>query len=149
MRTKLFGFIRNDKGTQLVELALVIPLMLMIFAAVAEFGRYFYTYTTLAKGTRAGARYLINKPVGTETTAAKNLVVYGNLTGTGTPLITGLTTSNVTVTSTGGMPTAPDTITITITGYTFQPIFDLGKITGKPTLSMKIAVSPSTTMAYL
>jgi Flp pilus assembly protein TadG len=148
MLIKLSRFLRNERGTQLVELALVIPILLMIFGAVAEFGRYFYTYTTLAKSTRAGARYLINKPVGTQNTAAKNLVVYGNTAGTGSPIISGLTTSNVTITPTGGMPTAPDTITVSISGYTYQPIFDLGKITGSSSLSMSVSVSPSTTMTY-
>jgi Flp pilus assembly protein TadG len=61
----LGGFCRSERGTQLVELALVLPVLLALFAATAEFGRYFYNYATLAKATRAGARYLATTPVKT------------------------------------------------------------------------------------
>ena len=55
---------REERGTQLVELAIVIPLMLMLVGATAEFGRFFYTYSTLAKAARAGVRYQISQPSG-------------------------------------------------------------------------------------
>ena len=35
-------FRSDERGVQLVEVALVIPLMLLLFGAVAEFGRYFF-----------------------------------------------------------------------------------------------------------
>ena len=57
----LSRFRRNEEGVQLVELAIVIPILLMMFGAVAEFGRYFYEYTTLAKGARVGARFMSTK----------------------------------------------------------------------------------------
>ena len=47
---------RNDAGAQLVELAIVLPVLLMLFGAAAEFGRYYYEYTTLAKASRSAAR---------------------------------------------------------------------------------------------
>ena len=53
---RLSSFLRGERGTQLVELAIVLPLFVLMFAAIAEFGRFFYTYTTLAKATRVGAR---------------------------------------------------------------------------------------------
>src|SRR5688500_20293619 len=56
-------FRRDELGVQLLEIAIVIPILLVLFAAVAEFGRYFYEYTTLAKGSRIGARYLASKSV--------------------------------------------------------------------------------------
>jgi Flp pilus assembly protein TadG len=43
---------RNERGVQLAELAIVLPLLVIMFAATAEFGRYFYAYTTLAKASR-------------------------------------------------------------------------------------------------
>ena len=45
-------FRSDERGVQLVEVALVIPVMLLLFGAVAEFGRYFYEYTTAAKAVR-------------------------------------------------------------------------------------------------
>src|SRR5881628_4119901 len=88
---RLSRFRRDERGIQLVELAIVLPIFLLLFAATAEFGRYFYEYTTLAKAVRAGTRYLITAQVNSgEDTTAKNIVVYGNPTGTGSPILTGL-----------------------------------------------------------
>ena len=146
----LNGFARDERGTQLVELAIVLPLFLMVFGAAAEYGRYFYEYTTLDKAARAGSRYLTTKPVnGTEDAKARNIVVYGNAAGTGTPLVKGLTPAHVVITRQGGAPAVPQTVTVQILGYKYQPVFDLGKLTGASSLSLNIDVKPSVTMRYL
>ena len=91
-------FRSDERGVQLVEVALVIPIMLLLFGAVAEFGRYFYEYTTAAKAARVGARFLASKSVNSGTNyelQAKNLVVYGNIGGTGSPVFPGMTINNV------------------------------------------------------
>src|SRR5205814_9456203 len=56
---------RDDGGVQLVELAIVLPLFMILFGATAEFGRYFYEYSTLAKATRVCTRYLTNAAINT------------------------------------------------------------------------------------
>ena len=138
---------RDDRGTQLVELAIVVPLLLMLLGGVAEFGRFFYTYTTLAKATRAGSRYLVSQPPGTGDTAARNLVVYGNAAGTGAPVVAGLTTANVEITTAkvGGTPRT----TVRIQNFTYAPLFDLGKLTKNPSLSLAVNVGASSTMKQL
>ena len=74
---------KDERGTQLVELAIVLQVFIILFAATAEFGRYFYEYTTLAKASRAGARYLATAAVNpAEDATARNIVVYGNPAGT-------------------------------------------------------------------
>jgi len=146
----LSRFLRADRGTQLVELAIVLPIFLMLLGATAEFGRYFYEYTTLAKAARGGARYLATAAVKTtEDTNAKNIVVFGNPAGTGTPILSGLSEANVVITRTGGVPLVPQTVTVEITGFKHQPLFDLGKLVKSTTLSMNIDVKPSATMRYL
>ena len=146
----LHRFRRDERGIQLVEVAIVIPVFLMLFGATAEFGRYFYEYTTLAKASRAGSRYLATAVVsGTEDAVAKNIVVYGNTTGTGSPILTGLTTTHVVITRQGGTPVLPQTVTVSIVGYKHAPIFDLGKLTNTVGLSTNIDVKPSVTMRYL
>src|ERR1051325_9186286 len=92
----LHRFRRDEQGVQLVEIAIVLPIMLMLFAAVGEFGRYFYEYTTLAKAERVGARFMAAKSIDSTTTdwvlATKKLVVYGNTAGarrTAVPWCTG------------------------------------------------------------
>src|SRR5262245_59552237 len=143
-------FRRDERGIQLVELAIVLPIFILLFGAIGEFSRYFYEYTTLAKATRVGARYLATAAVKTsEDTIAKNIVVYGNAAGTGSPILAGLSTSNIVITRSGGVPTVPQTVTVEVTGFKHQPIFDLGLMTNTPSLSMNIDVKPSVTMRYL
>ncbi len=144
-------FLRSERGTQLVELAIVLPIFVLMFAAVAEFGRFFYTYTTLAKATRGGARYLVSRPyTTTEMNRAASLAVYGDANAgcAGTPVLSGLTCANVSVTSTGGAAGYPDRVRVGVVNYTYQPLFDLGKLT-KNTFTLAVPVSPSTTMKYL
>jgi len=143
-------FRRDDSGIQLVELAIVMPVFLLLFAATAEFGRFFYEYTTVAKAARVGSRYLISAAVNSaQDTAAKNLVVYGNAAGTGSPILSGLTTDNVVITRQGGVPVLPQTVTVQIVGFKHQPLFDLGLMINSPSLSLNIDVKPSVTMRYL
>ena len=155
----LSRFRRSEAGVQLVEVAIVIPVLLMLFGAVAEFGRYFYEYTTLAKAARVGARYMSTKTLRLTATKdwildTKKLVVYGNTAGTGTPIMTGLSVDNVDVQFAGGTYSAPrtgvpTTVTISIINYNHQPVFDLGKLTKISGLSTNVAIKPSVSMHYL
>jgi Flp pilus assembly protein TadG len=149
-RLRITRLMRNERGVQLAELALTLPIFLLLFGATAEFGRFFYEYSTLAKAARAGSRYLATAGVSAaDDTAAKNIVVYGNPDGTGTPVVKGLTTANVTITREGGAPKLPETVKVQITNYKYQPIFDLGALTKTPSLSLNVDVKPSVTMRYL
>ena len=152
---KLRGFTRDERGIQLVELAIVLPVLMILFGATAEFGRFFYEYTTLAKAARGGARYLVttgNCPA--FDAQAKNLVVYGNTAGSGAPVISGLTTTHVNiirkdlngVVQPEGVPL---TVTIQITGFKYQPMFGLGKMIKSKTFDLNIDLAPAATMRYL
>lgn len=154
MRRKLLKKIcfltRNDAGAQLVELAIVLPVLLMLFGAAAEFGRYFYEYTTLAKASRAAVRYLVTaRTDGTDDLAAKKLVVYGNVAGTGNPIISGLDVSNVKITRTPANTCVPTTVTIEIINFKHSSILKLDKLTKNSSASLDIDVKPSVTMRYL
>ena len=145
-------FGRDERGVQLLELAIVLPILLVLFGAVAEFGRYFYEYTTAAKAARVGARYLASKSVisGKNYVGdAKSLVVYGNTTGTGSPVLTGLDLSNVDVQYLGGTSGVPDTVQVSIINYKHQPVTDLGKLLKMPSASLDVDVKPSVTMRFL
>lgn len=143
-------FARSEEGTQLVELAIVLPLLLVMFGAVAEFGRFFYTYQTLTKATRAGARFLTTGPAsGTADAEAANLVVYGNLAGAGEPVLDGLETTHVEVVRDGPNPALPERVTVKIDGYAYQPLFDLGALVGSRRLSLNVQLRPSTTMRVI
>jgi Flp pilus assembly protein TadG len=148
----LSRFRSDERGVQLLELAIVLPILLVLFGAVAEFGRYFYEYTTAAKAARVGARYLVSKSVNSAINyeaQAKNLVVFGNIAGTGTPVLPGLSTANVDVQYIGGTAGVPDTVKVSIVNYPHVSIIDLGKLLNNTALSTNVDVKPSITMRYL
>jgi hypothetical protein len=153
LRRNTRRFRRDDRGLQLVELAIALPVMIVLFGTVAEFGRYFQAYSTLAKGTRVAARFLATAPAsGTDDLAAKNLVVYGNVAGTGNPIVNDLEVEKVIITrrDAGGNPIVgcPTTITVEISDFQHKPLFDLGKLMNS-SFTLAIDIKPSVTMRYL
>jgi Flp pilus assembly protein TadG len=145
----------DERGVQLAELAIVLPILLILFAATAEFGRYFYEYTTLSKAARIGTRYLVIAKIDDfERGRAKNLVVFGNVNGTGDPLIENLEVDHVIITARNELGQeqtegVPQTVTVEIVGFTHKPLFDLGGMMKKEGWSLAIDVKPSVTMRYL
>ncbi len=154
-RRRLAGIGHNERGVQLLELAIVLPIFMILFAATAEFGRYFYEYTTLSKAARVGARYLVTQKVDcAKADLARNLVVYGNTAGTGSPILPGLLTSNISITpndlACAGTPQGvPPNITVTISGFKHQSLFNLGGLLKNSAISMDIDVKPSISMRYM
>ncbi len=47
----------REEGQSLVELALLLPVLILIFAGVLDLGRAFQAYMTVANAAREGARY--------------------------------------------------------------------------------------------
>ncbi len=56
MRIGLFGR-RRERGSNLVEAAIVLPVLLLLLAGVADVGRAFRAYIVLTAAAREGARY--------------------------------------------------------------------------------------------
>ena len=48
---------RTDAGGALVELALVLPVLILVFVGTVDFGRVFYASQSLTNAARAGAQY--------------------------------------------------------------------------------------------
>jgi hypothetical protein len=152
LASRLRKFIRQEQGTQMLELAIALPFMFMLLGATAEFGRYFYTYSALTNAVRAGARHACKWERNASWTfpETSNLVVYGDYSDTSHgPVAPGLTTSNVVVQANGPSVNNIDSVTVKIVNYKYQPIFDLGKVTGIPALTMKIDMNASATMHQL
>jgi TadE-like protein len=153
LRRNTRRFRRDDRGLQLVELAIALPVMILLFGTVAEFGRYFQAYSTLAKGTRVAARFLATASVdGSQDLAAQNLVVYGNVAGTGDPIVNELDVENVKIirSDASGNPTlgCPTTITVRIEDFQHKPLFDLGALMNS-SFTLAIDIKPSVTMRFL
>lgn len=110
----------RQRGAILAEAAVTMPLLTFLVLATAEVTNAYVDHNTLTKAVRNGARHVASKAVlGTTgvvllqpqlVTEAKNLVVYGNVSGTGSPLITGLATNDVLVLDVGD-----DNIAVTAT----------------------------------
>ena len=112
-------------GVALVEFALILPFLLLLSFATVEFGRALYQFNTVAKSVRDAARYLSAQTPGTRLTEARNLVVYGNTAGTGSPLAPGLTVAQVQTPTWQVIGTDPvlNTVTVRVSGYRFQSMF--------------------------
>jgi len=151
-------FALRDEGTQLIEFSIALPFLIFMFAGAVEMGRLFYTYTTLTKATVVGARYLSSPAIAVGTSgydssdvnAAKNLMICGVASSCSgaTPIVTGLSTSNITITP---PPTSGGVRYVTVSiSYAYTPkVFDLGRMTGVSSLSLNYTLNPQTTMRYL
>ena len=146
-------FVRSERGGALAELAILVPFLVVMVAAVTELGRLFQTYTALSKSTRAAARYLsVNAYDSNHIDYAKNVAVCGQTDCTDTDsVVPGLTTDNVVVDpewGPGGGGGNPVRVTIYIQNYEFQPIFNLNSLIGNNRFTT-LPASGSTTMYYM
>lgn len=153
---KLRCFIRHERGAAMAELAILVPILVLLLAAVSEFGRFFQQYTTVAKSTRTAARYLSNHPFPDNQNQARSLVVCGKLACNGNDsLVPNLSTANVCIQSTGSPRIETVTISIPRAGgggcgapLPFRPLFDIGALLNT-SFSFRPAIAPSTTMYYM
>src|ERR1044072_3391147 len=84
IKRHLKQLIRSENGGALAELAIMVPILVLMLAAVSEIGRFFQPCPALAKATRSSARYLSNHSINAaEVDRAANLVVCGKLTCAG------------------------------------------------------------------
>lgn len=152
LRNAIRKFVGCESGTQMIEFALVFPVLLLLFAGTTELGRLFYQYTTLAKGTRAAARYLSTQPnVTTSTAAAKNIVLCGNAAGCGGTGQPPVTLPNMNDTKIVVTPPATGVgvkyVTVEVTAYNYQfLVFNLNTMTGG---NFNVSLTPRTRMRYM
>ena len=146
--------IKKQQGLAAVEFAIVLPVMLFLMMATAEFGRVFYHYNTLTKAVQTGARYASRPLLKTSELTnmdadfvqrIKNFVVYGNENG-GTAVLDGFTatSANVAISSSA----ADKTITIEATyNYSFIVLSDFSLLGySLPTLTLRASVVTDTSL---
>jgi Flp pilus assembly protein TadG len=56
LRRLLRRFRKTDTGQALVEFAMILPLFVLLFMSMVEFGRAFHTWLLITNGAREGAR---------------------------------------------------------------------------------------------
>jgi len=152
LKKALRRFVKSESGTQTIEFVFVFPCLILLFAGTTELGRLFYMYNSLAKATRAGARYISSvSNASNSVTATKNIVLCGDIAGCGgtgqNPIMfTNLTASNVVVTL-PGTGTGPQYVTVSITNYNYVPlVFNLSAMTGG---NFTVPINVSTRMRYM
>ncbi|AOA06111.1 MULTISPECIES: TadE/TadG family type IV pilus assembly protein [Pseudomonas] len=119
---------RAQRGLAMIELALTLPLLVLLMLAFAEFGRMLFQYNSLQQASRDAGRYVasqaMNTTLGTVVLSStlisqtQNVAVYGIPSNpNGYPaVVPGLTTGNVTVSAVG-----TDHVQVSI-AYTFVPV---------------------------
>lgn len=132
---------RRRRGNAVLEFALSFTLLWTIFSGVFQFGYSMYVYSSLANAVAQGARFAarvdFDSPGYAFVSPVKNMVVYGSPTGVGNPLAPGLTTSTVSVTWTTDAAGVPQTMTVGISSYTLNAIFQNFTFTNKPRVTVQ------------
>ena len=54
-----FFLIKNERGQAMVELALVLPVLLLLLMGIVEFCRVFHSYLVITNASREGARVAV------------------------------------------------------------------------------------------
>jgi len=106
--------LRYQKGIAAIELTILLPVMLLLVYAIAEFGRVLHQYNMLTQLTRDAGRYvslgknregegstgvvILNAQTKANT---KNILLYGNETGGMTPLLSGLSAADISIDQVG------------------------------------------------
>jgi hypothetical protein len=65
-RTAIQKLGRNSSGQGLVEFAIVLPLLMLLFFGIFEFGRFYYTKMTLQHAVREATRFAVTGNVLTD-----------------------------------------------------------------------------------
>lgn len=141
LKRKDFG---SESGVAAIELAIALPVLLLILMGIINFGTAFYNYVSITNAAREGARWgsinlnlspplsvenvcpntPANNPCKVAINAAANLI---NYSGTVVPTATGIVDST----------TDPKIITVTVNfnfvgiGYFFQDLFGTLSATSK------------------
>jgi Flp pilus assembly protein TadG len=134
----------SQGGNVLIEFALGSILLVTMFTGTFRYGYSFYLYNTLESSVRAGAQFAQQAAYGSATTdlpscyadPIRNIVIYGDPNATsGTPLLPGLGTGNVSVTMTFSSG-APAIVTVGISSYTLDGILGSTTLINKPQVTM-------------
>lgn len=65
---------RRERGAVAVEMALVLPVLLLMVGGIIDLGRAFMTQSILTNAAREGTRYAITQTTGTAATVNANII---------------------------------------------------------------------------
>lgn len=119
---------KTERGASLLEFAIAATVFLTVLFGILECGRLLWTHNALKDGARKGARYAtLRRKDAAGILAVQKMVIYGDPfanPATASPIVTGLTTGDVSVTYNNSNPDngiqLSDRATVSITGYQFR-----------------------------
>jgi Flp pilus assembly protein TadG len=129
---------RKSKGSSLVEFAFGWTILWALLAGVFQFGYSSYQYnvlmTAVVNAAELGSQlnYDTGDPKGSMIAPVTNMVLYGDTNAGATPVLPGLTASNVDVNVTTDEQGMPRAITVTIGNYTLTGLFKTFNLANKP-----------------
>ena len=114
------------KGLAIIEMAIILPILILLTLAAGEFGRAFIQYSRLSHRVQSAARFVAENALqgttgvalltATVHTQARNLVVYGTPSVGTTPAVPGLSPNDVVVTVT------PEGVISVSINYAYKPV---------------------------
>ena len=140
---------KSEAGKTLLEFAIMGTVFLSVMFGVIEFGRLYWTHSALRDAARRGVRYAaVRKNDAAGMQAVKNMVVYGDPAGGTTPLVNGLSTSNVDIeyVNYNGVQLSARA-TVKITNYQFN--FSVPLIGGSITMPAYRTSLPGESVGYI
>lgn len=123
----------------MVDLALLLPLLVLLLLGTINFGLILYNYTKVDKAVDAGARYAAMRTYSQQGTDAQTYVnsvvnvVNNGLSSGGSSLLPGVSVSGVSVTFTPAVNgVRPRTVTVSVNSFTVNGTIWPLTMTGKP-----------------
>ena len=129
---------RRSGGSSLVEFAFGWTILWALLAGVFQFGYSSYQYnvlmTAVANAAQLGSQlnYDTGDPKGSIIAPVTNMVLYGDTRAGSSPVLPGLTASNVDVKVTTDEQGMPRAVTVTISNYTLSGFFKTFSLINKP-----------------
>jgi Flp pilus assembly protein TadG len=117
---------KSMHGLAIVEMAIVLPILMLLTLAAGEFGRAFIQYSRLSHRVQTAARFVADNALQGSTgvalltanieTQARNLAVYGTTSTGTTPAVPDLAPSDVVITVT------PNGVVSVSINYAYEPV---------------------------
>ena len=135
---------KNERGSALIEVALTLPLLLLVAAGIFEFGRAYQTQQVLTNAVREGARVAVlpNQPSGAAATRVTTYLTNGQLPNADTATVT-VTATNISI---GGTTTPGSRVSVSypFSFMVLQPVARL--VVGSSNLGSALTMSASAEM---
>src|SRR5947209_7968430 len=149
MKTIFNSRVRSRRGNAMLEFGLASLVLIPMFLGTFQFGYTFYVYNLMTTQVRAGARYASlrtyrcgnNASITNFKNIVKNVVVYGNQSGTGVNLVPGLTdpakvdVQILDAANNEGTANLPVNVTVRIINFPVDAVVGSFNFNGKPVLT--------------